>query len=138
MSNTTRRTFAAPQFLGALALAILASTGTLHAQTPATGGSLVFYWALIFAPYLLLVVAAAWRSAWLALPLLSVPLAGKLAQEARRGELAVLPQKTAQFILVFGVLLVAVVVIVAGLTHFPALTLGPILDHFLMIAGVRL
>ena len=38
----------------------------------------------------------------------------------------------------FGVLLVAVVVIVAGLTHFPALTLGPILDHFLMITGVTL
>jgi K+-transporting ATPase ATPase A chain len=38
----------------------------------------------------------------------------------------------------FGVLLVAVVVIVAGLTHFPALTLGPILDHFLMTMGVTL
>jgi K+-transporting ATPase ATPase A chain len=38
----------------------------------------------------------------------------------------------------FGVLLVAVVVIVAGLTHFPALTLGPILDHFLMLTGVSL
>jgi potassium-transporting ATPase potassium-binding subunit len=38
----------------------------------------------------------------------------------------------------FGVLLVSVVVIVAGLTHFPALTLGPILDHFLMTMGVTL
>jgi potassium-transporting ATPase potassium-binding subunit len=38
----------------------------------------------------------------------------------------------------FGVLLLSVVVIVAGLTHFPALTLGPILDHFLMTMGVRL
>jgi potassium-transporting ATPase potassium-binding subunit len=38
----------------------------------------------------------------------------------------------------FGVLLLAVVVIVAGLTHFPALTLGPILDHFLMTLGVTL
>jgi potassium-transporting ATPase potassium-binding subunit len=38
----------------------------------------------------------------------------------------------------FGVLLISVVVIVAGLTHFPALTLGPILDHFLMITGVTL
>jgi K+-transporting ATPase ATPase A chain len=38
----------------------------------------------------------------------------------------------------FGVLLLAVVVIVAGLTHFPALTLGPILDHFLMTMGVTL
>jgi K+-transporting ATPase ATPase A chain len=38
----------------------------------------------------------------------------------------------------FALLLVAVVAIVAGLTHFPALTLGPILDHFLMIQGVLL
>jgi potassium-transporting ATPase potassium-binding subunit len=38
----------------------------------------------------------------------------------------------------FGLLLLAVVVIVAGLTHFPALTLGPILDHFLMTMGVAL
>jgi K+-transporting ATPase ATPase A chain len=37
---------------------------------------------------------------------------------------------------IFGVLLFSVVIIVAGLTHFPALTLGPILDHFLMIKGV--
>jgi K+-transporting ATPase ATPase A chain len=40
--------------------------------------------------------------------------------------------------LVFGVLLFFVVVIIAGLTHFPALTLGPILDHFLMMKGVVL
>ena len=39
---------------------------------------------------------------------------------------------------VFGTLLFAVVIIVAGLTHFPALTLGPILDHFLMTMGVTL
>jgi len=39
---------------------------------------------------------------------------------------------------IFGVLLFSVVIIVAGLTHFPALTLGPILDHFLMTMGVRL
>jgi K+-transporting ATPase ATPase A chain len=38
----------------------------------------------------------------------------------------------------FGILLFSVVVIIAGLTHFPALTLGPILDHFLMIMGVAL
>ncbi len=38
----------------------------------------------------------------------------------------------------FGVLLFSVVVIIAGLTHFPALTLGPILDHFLMTMGVAL
>ena len=40
--------------------------------------------------------------------------------------------------LTFGVLLLAVVVIVAGLTHFPALTLGPVLDHFLMTTGALL
>ncbi|HUX37954.1 MAG TPA: potassium-transporting ATPase subunit KdpA [Rectinemataceae bacterium] len=37
--------------------------------------------------------------------------------------------------LVFGVLLFFVVFIVAGLTHFPALTLGPILDHLGMIGA---
>jgi K+-transporting ATPase ATPase A chain len=36
---------------------------------------------------------------------------------------------------IFGVLLFFVVFIVAGLTHFPALTLGPILEHFLMLNG---
>jgi len=39
---------------------------------------------------------------------------------------------------VFGGLLFAVVLVVAGLTHFPALTLGPILEHFLMLKGVTL
>ncbi len=41
MSNPTRRTFAPPQALAALVLAMLASASALHAQTPATGGSLV-------------------------------------------------------------------------------------------------
>ncbi len=35
----------------------------------------------------------------------------------------------------FSVLLVSVVVIVAGLTFFPVLSLGPIVEHFLMAAG---
>jgi K+-transporting ATPase ATPase A chain len=35
----------------------------------------------------------------------------------------------------FTVLLVSTVLIVGGLTFFPALTLGPILEHFLMNAG---
>jgi len=39
---------------------------------------------------------------------------------------------------VFAALLFSIVVIVAGLTHFPALTLGPILEHFLMTRGVTL
>jgi potassium-transporting ATPase potassium-binding subunit len=36
----------------------------------------------------------------------------------------------------FVVLLVAVVVIVAGLNFFPALTLGPIVEHFLALRGM--
>jgi potassium-transporting ATPase potassium-binding subunit len=39
---------------------------------------------------------------------------------------------------IFGALLVFVVVVVAGLTHFPALTLGPVLEHFLMLKGTLL
>jgi len=39
--------------------------------------------------------------------------------------------------LVFGVLLFFVILIVAGLTHFPALSLGPILDHLGMVAAVK-
>jgi potassium-transporting ATPase potassium-binding subunit len=38
----------------------------------------------------------------------------------------------------FGSLLFFIVIIVAGLTHFPALTLGPILEHFLMVKGILL
>ena len=74
-----------------------------------------FYGGLIFAPYLLL-AAAACRSAWLALPFCSGPLAWGLARDARKGELSLLPQKTAQFILVFGVLLVAAIALGR---HFP-------------------
>ncbi len=37
--------------------------------------------------------------------------------------------------LLFGALLIGVIVIVGGLTHFPALTLGPILEHFFMVGG---
>ncbi len=39
--------------------------------------------------------------------------------------------------LIFGVLLFFVIFIVAGLTHFPALTLGPILDHLGMVGAAR-
>jgi K+-transporting ATPase ATPase A chain len=35
----------------------------------------------------------------------------------------------------FVIMLVGVVVIVSGLTHFPALTLGPIIEHLLMLQG---
>jgi K+-transporting ATPase ATPase A chain len=35
----------------------------------------------------------------------------------------------------FVVMLTGVVVIVSGLTHFPALTMGPIIEHLLMLQG---
>ena len=35
----------------------------------------------------------------------------------------------------FSVLLVSVIVIVGALTFFPALSLGPVLEHLLMMAG---
>jgi K+-transporting ATPase ATPase A chain len=35
----------------------------------------------------------------------------------------------------FVAMLIGVVVIVAGLTHFPALTVGPIMEHLLMHQG---
>ena len=38
--------------------------------------------------------------------------------------------------LIFGVLLVSVILIVGGLTFFPALSLGPIIEHLLMNAGI--
>lgn len=37
--------------------------------------------------------------------------------------------------ILFAILLTGVILIVGGLTHFPALTLGPILEHFLMLSG---
>jgi K+-transporting ATPase ATPase A chain len=33
-------------------------------------------------------------------------------------------------------LLIAVILIVGGLTHFPALSLGPVIEHFLMNSGI--
>lgn len=64
------------------------------------------------------------------LPLLAV--AGNLAGKK------LIPESPGTFrtdTAIFGLLLFSVVIIVAGLTHFPALTLGPILDHFLMATG---
>jgi K+-transporting ATPase ATPase A chain len=37
---------------------------------------------------------------------------------------------------VFAILLIGVIIIVAALTHFPALSLGPIVEHLLMNNGV--
>ncbi len=36
----------------------------------------------------------------------------------------------------FVILLVITIIILAGLNFFPALTLGPILEHFLMLKGM--
>jgi len=33
-------------------------------------------------------------------------------------------------------LLIAVILIIGGLTHFPALSLGPVIDHLLMNSGI--
>jgi K+-transporting ATPase ATPase A chain len=35
----------------------------------------------------------------------------------------------------FSILLVSVILIVGALTFFPALSLGPILEHLLMVSG---
>ncbi|MBX9691210.1 MAG: potassium-transporting ATPase subunit KdpA, partial [Cyanobacteria bacterium] len=35
----------------------------------------------------------------------------------------------------FVLLLIGIILIVGALTFFPALTLGPIVEHFLMLAG---
>jgi potassium-transporting ATPase potassium-binding subunit len=51
------------------------------------------------------------------------------------------PESVATFrtdTMLFGVLLFTIVIIVGGLTHFPALTLGPILEHFLLTLGISL
>jgi K+-transporting ATPase ATPase A chain len=36
---------------------------------------------------------------------------------------------------IFGIILISVILIVGGLTFFPALALGPLVEHFLMISG---
>ncbi len=55
-------------------------------------------------------------------------LAGKKTIPASEGTF---PTDTA----LFAILLSGVIIIVGGLTHFPALALGPILEHFLMLSG---
>jgi K+-transporting ATPase ATPase A chain len=37
---------------------------------------------------------------------------------------------------IFGILLIGVILIVGGLTFFPAIALGPLVEHFLMISGI--
>ncbi len=69
--------------------------------------SLYLYFFLIFAPYVFLAACLAGFSCWVMLAVLSLPAAWKLALDAKRHELSLLPQKTARFILLFGILLIA-------------------------------
>ena len=67
---------------------------------------------------------------WLILPMLAI--AGNLAKKKYvPPSLGTFPVTTP----LFSVLLVGVIVIVGALTFFPALSLGPILEHLLMQAG---
>lgn len=64
------------------------------------------------------------------LPMLAI--AGSLARKKYTpASSGTLPTDT----LLFGVLLIGVILIVGGLTFFPALSLGPVAEHFLMLAG---
>jgi K+-transporting ATPase ATPase A chain len=68
---------------------------------------------------------------WMIIPILGI--AGSLAGKKR------IPQSAGTFPVtgpLFTVLLVGVVVIVGALTFFPALSLGPIVEHYLMQAGI--
>jgi len=59
-------------------------------------------------------------------------LAGSLAGKRRAApSLGTFPTHTSLFV----VLLAAVILIVGGLTYFPALALGPIIEHLLMLSG---
>ncbi len=59
-------------------------------------------------------------------------LAGNLAGKKRLAQsLGTFPTHTPLFVL----LLASVIIIVGGLTHFPALSLGPIIEHFVMLTG---
>jgi K+-transporting ATPase ATPase A chain len=59
-------------------------------------------------------------------------LAGSLAGKKRAPESSgTFPTHTPLFV----ALLTSVTIIVAGLTHFPALSLGPIIEHLLMLSG---
>jgi K+-transporting ATPase ATPase A chain len=67
---------------------------------------------------------------WVALPALAI--AGSMARKQRiPAGLGTLPTHTPMFV----VLLMATVLLVGALTFFPALALGPIVEHFLLRAG---
>jgi len=67
---------------------------------------------------------------WMKIPMLAI--AGNLAQKKHvPPSLGTFPVTTP----LFTILLVGVIVIVGALTFFPALSLGPVLEHLLMMAG---
>jgi len=87
----------------------------LNANTPFYNTALGF--AMLFARY------------WLAIPTLAI--AGSLARKKTVPPSAgTLPTHTPQFV----VLLIGVVILVGALTFFPALALGPIVEHLQMLA----
>src|ERR1700709_81296 len=67
---------------------------------------------------------------WLAIPTLAI--AGSLARKKQvPAGAGTLPTHTPLFV----VLLIGVIVLVGALTFFPALALGPIVEHLQMLAG---
>ncbi len=88
----------------------------LNANTPFYNTALGF--AMLFARY------------WVALPVLAI--AGSLTRKKRvpAGE-GTLPTHTPLFV----VMLIGVVIIVGALTFFPALALGPIVEHLIMVGA---
>ncbi len=69
----------------------------------------------------------------LAIVIPSLAIAGHLADKK------IIPPSIGTFstqTFLFGILLFCVIVIVAGLTFFPALSLGPLMEHFLMLDGI--
>jgi K+-transporting ATPase ATPase A chain len=60
-------------------------------------------------------------------------IAGNLARKNKS------PQSAGTFTTdnyVFAILLISVILIIGGLTFFPALSLGPIVEHLLMKSGI--
>lgn len=64
------------------------------------------YTLLLVLPYIMLSLIAPFHSAFVLLPLLSIPLACKLNSDCCHGNLAEIPQKTAMVNLLFGILYV--------------------------------
>jgi K+-transporting ATPase ATPase A chain len=104
----------------------------LYAYSSATGNNGSAFAGLNASPYLntTMGIAMLWGRFLMIIPLLAA--AGSLAQKKQ------VPVSTGTFPThgaLFVVLLVGVVVIVGALTFFPALSLGPIVEHFLMHQG---